>query len=135
MLPENGRVVKKANGMLSFIGCSIESKSQEVKLYFYGTLVIWSTVCICGHHNTEGLERVQKRFTSYAACIIGCSLYGAVQHNWRGFGRLVRIVFFGTLTAKAGWKYIVMTGTDRVDSQNLFFPESKCQKLEGIPRR
>eukprot|EP00061_Rhincodon_typus_P013614 g40098.t1 len=62
-------MVKKADGMLAFIGQGIEYKSQKVMLQLYKTLVrLHSEYCTqfwLSHYrkDVEALERVQKRFT------------------------------------------------------------------------
>ena len=73
------KLVKKAYGMLAFIGRGIEFKNWQVMLTLYRTLVrphleysvqFWSP-----HYqkDVEALERVQKRFTRMLSGMEGIS--------------------------------------------------------------
>ena len=79
------KVVKKAYGMLAFIGWGIKFKNWQVMLQLYRTLVrpyleysvqFWSP-----HYqkDVEALERVQKRLTG---CCLGWRAL-AMRRGWR----------------------------------------------------
>ena len=82
------KVVKKAYGMLVFIGRGIEFKNWQVMLQLYRTLVrlhleysvqFWSP-----HYqkDVEALERVQKRFTRMLPGVEGNSY----EERWEKLG-------------------------------------------------
>ena len=113
------RVVKKAYGVLAFIGRGIEFRSHEVMLQLYKTLVrpnleycvqFWSP-----HYrkDVEALERVQRRFTrmlpgmegkSYEERLIDLKLFSLERRRLRG--DLIET-------------YKMVRGLDRVDSESL----------------
>ena len=114
------KVVKKAYGMLAFIGRGIEFKNWQVMLQLYRTLVrlhleysvqFWSP-----HYqkDVEALERVQKRFTrmlpgmediSYEERLEKLGLFSLERRRLRE--DLIEV-------------YKIMRGMDRVGSQKLF---------------
>ena len=112
------KVVKKAYGMLAFIGRGIEFKNWQVMLQLYRTLVrphleysvqFWSP-----HYqkDVETLERVQKRFTKMLPGMEGIS----------SEERLEKLGLF-SLERRRLIEVYIMRGMDRVDSQKLF-PQS-----------
>ncbi|MBB6707133.1 reverse transcriptase family protein [Proteus mirabilis] len=114
------RIVKKAFGMLSFIGQSIEYRSWEVMLRLYRTLVrplleycvqFWSPSY---RKDVVKLERVQKRFTrmlpgledlSYRERLNRLGLFSLERRRLRG--DLIEV-------------YKIMRGMDRINRQSLF---------------
>ncbi|PLS49478.1 hypothetical protein CYV29_15670, partial [Carnobacterium maltaromaticum] len=114
------RVVKKAYGMLSFIGRGIEYKSWQVMLQLYRTLVrphleycvqFWSP-----HYqkDVDALERVQRRFTRMLPGMEGASYEERLSRL--GLFSLERRRLRGDLIEV----YKIMRGIDRVDSKRLF---------------
>ena len=114
------KVVKKAYGMLAFIGRDIEFKNWQVMLQLYRTLVrlhleysvqFWSP-----HYqkDVEALERVRKRFTRMLPGMEGINYEERLEkldlfllERRRLRGDLIEV-------------YRIMRGMDRVDSQKLF---------------
>jgi len=114
------KVVKKAYGVLAFIGRGIEFRSRNVMLQLYKTLVrphleycvqFWSP-----HYkkDVEALERVQRRFTRMLPGMEGRS-YEERLRDLRLFS-LERRRLRGDLIEA----YKMIRGLDRVDSDSLF---------------
>ena len=116
------KVVKKAYGMLAFIGRSIEYENWQVTLQLYRTLVRpHSEYCVQfwsphDQKDVDALERVQKKFTRM---LPGCCLEGMSYEE-----RLDKLGLFSLerrrLRGDLIEVYKVMSGMDRVDSQMLF---------------
>eukprot|EP00061_Rhincodon_typus_P012141 g37691.t1 len=114
------RIVKKAFGMLAFIGRCIEYRSWEVILQLYGILVRpLLEYCVqfcspCYRKDVVKLERVQKRLTSM--------LPGLKGLNERE--RLNRMELFSLAHQRLKGDLIevskIMRGIDRVNSHGLF---------------
>ena len=114
------KVVKKAYGMLAFIGWGVECRNWKIMLQLYKTLVrphleycvqFWSP-----HYrkDVDALERVQKRFTrmlpgledtDYEERLNKLRLFSLEHRRMRGDLREV---------------YKIMTSLDRMDCQSLF---------------
>ena len=114
------KVVKKAYGVLAFIGRGIEFRSRDIMLQLYKTLVrphleycvqFWSP-----HYkkDVEALERVQRRFTRMLPGMVGRS-YEERLRDLRLFS-LERRRLRGDLIET----YKMIRGLDRVDSESLF---------------
>ena len=114
------KVVKKAYGMLAFIGRGIEFKNWQVMLQLYRTLVrphleysvqFWSP-----HYqkDVEALEKLQKRFTRMLPRMEGISYEERVEKL--GLFSLERRRLRGDLIEV----YKIMRGMDRVNSHKLF---------------
>ena len=124
------KVVKKAYGVLAFIGRGIEFRSREVMLQLYKTLVrphleycvqFWSP-----HYkkDVEALERVQRRFTRMLPGMVGRS-YEERLRDLRLFS-LERRRLRGDLIEA----YKMIKGLDSVDSESLF-PRMVMANMRG----
>ena len=114
------KVVKKAYGVLAFIGRGIEFRSRSVMLQLYTTLVrphleycvqFWSP-----HYRKDvgALERVQRRFTRMLPGMEGRSYEERLRDL--GLFSLERRRLRGDLIET----YKMIRGLDRVDSDSLF---------------
>eukprot|EP00061_Rhincodon_typus_P012874 g38893.t1 len=115
------RVVKKAYGMLAFLGRGIEYKSQDVVLLQLYETLVRPHLKYCNwfwlpHYrkNVEALERLQKRFTRMLPSLEGMN-YKERLEKLRLFSLEQR-----TLTGDLIEVYKIMRCIDRVDGQNLF---------------
>eukprot|EP00061_Rhincodon_typus_P007698 g29660.t1 len=82
------RVVKKAYGMLAFVGQGIEYKNQDVMLQLYKTLFkLHLEYCIqfwSPHYrkDVEALQRVQKKFTRMLLELEGMNYKERLEKLW-----------------------------------------------------
>ena len=113
------KVVRKANGMLAFIGRGIEYKSCHLMLQLYRTLVrlhleycvqFWSPYY---RKDVESLERVQRRFTRMLPGMGGLGYEERLKKL--GLFSLERRRLRGDMIEV----YKIMKGMDRVNSERL----------------